>query len=264
MNNIFTLFPGGKFKAVTLSYDDGTKEDERLVDIFNKYNLKCTFNLNGKKINDSGLPTSFYKDLYKGHEVACHSLTHPVLTHCPREQVVQELVEDRKVLENTMDTLVRGFAYPFGAYNSELENTLNMVGLQYARTVNSTKYFNLPNRYTEWHPTCHHNDNLINVTNQFLNLNETHFALLYVWGHSYEFENDNNWELIEQFSELIGNNSNIWYATNIEIFDYFQAAKQLQYSMNLDRVYNPFSFSIWLYVNNNVVEVKGGETKILN
>ncbi len=264
MKNINTCFPGGKFKVVTLSYDDGTKEDERLVEIFNKYNLKCTFNLNGKNIIESGNPKSFFQDLYRGHEVACHGLTHPVLTLCPGEQSIQELVDDRKVLEDTMDTIIRGFAYPYGAYNEKVEKLLPMTGLQYARTVNSTNWFGLPSNYTAWHPTCHHKGNLLELTKQFLELHKTHFSLLYVWGHSYEFENDNNWELIEEFSKLVSNNDDIWYATNIEIYDYLEASKQLQFSMNLDRVYNPFSFSIWITVNGEVVEVKSGETKILN
>ena len=36
----------GKKKAITFSYDDGVTQDERLISLFNKYGLKCTFNLN--------------------------------------------------------------------------------------------------------------------------------------------------------------------------------------------------------------------------
>lgn len=36
----------GKKKAVTFSYDDGIVYDKHLVEILNKYGLKCTFNLN--------------------------------------------------------------------------------------------------------------------------------------------------------------------------------------------------------------------------
>ena len=39
------LFPGGRNKVFTLSYDDGVTQDRRLVEIFNKYSVKCTFNL---------------------------------------------------------------------------------------------------------------------------------------------------------------------------------------------------------------------------
>ena len=36
----------GKLKAVTFSYDDGVMMDKRLVEIFNRYGMKATFNLN--------------------------------------------------------------------------------------------------------------------------------------------------------------------------------------------------------------------------
>ena len=44
----------GKNKAVTFSYDDGIEQDKRLVDIFNTYGLKCTFNLNSGIMNEKG------------------------------------------------------------------------------------------------------------------------------------------------------------------------------------------------------------------
>ena len=36
----------GKMKAVTFSYDDGVTQDKRLIELFNKYGLKATFNIN--------------------------------------------------------------------------------------------------------------------------------------------------------------------------------------------------------------------------
>ena len=49
MKYFFPRFPGGKGKAVTLSYDDGCPEDIRFSDTISKYGLKCTFNLNGER-----------------------------------------------------------------------------------------------------------------------------------------------------------------------------------------------------------------------
>lgn len=37
---VYICFPGGKAKALTMSYDDGKIQDERLVSIFNKYGIK--------------------------------------------------------------------------------------------------------------------------------------------------------------------------------------------------------------------------------
>lgn len=39
-------FPGFRMKALTLSYDDGVRADCMLMDILNRYGIKCTFNLN--------------------------------------------------------------------------------------------------------------------------------------------------------------------------------------------------------------------------
>ena len=56
-------FPGGKAKAVTLSYDDGSKDDIKFLEIINQYNLKCTFNLVGTNVeNECGLSKQFIKE----------------------------------------------------------------------------------------------------------------------------------------------------------------------------------------------------------
>ena len=46
MAQVFMRFPGGKLKALTFSYDDGVEQDVRLIEIFKKYGLRGTFNLN--------------------------------------------------------------------------------------------------------------------------------------------------------------------------------------------------------------------------
>ena len=52
--NLFRMrFPEGKSKAITLSYDDGVFSDYKLVQILNRYGLKCTFNLNSGRFLDS-------------------------------------------------------------------------------------------------------------------------------------------------------------------------------------------------------------------
>ena len=46
MSSIFMRFPGGKTRALTLSYDDGVEQDIRLIEIMKKNGLKGTFNVN--------------------------------------------------------------------------------------------------------------------------------------------------------------------------------------------------------------------------
>lgn len=41
-------YPEGKYKALVLSYDDGTVEDIELAKLFDQHNLVGTFNLNSE------------------------------------------------------------------------------------------------------------------------------------------------------------------------------------------------------------------------
>lgn len=94
--------------------------------------------------------------------------------------------------------------------------------------------FAMPENFLEWNPTCHHNKNLLELGQQFVDLfKKQYLYMMYVWGHSYEFTNQNNWELMEDFCKLVGGRDDIWYATNIEIVDYLDAAKRLQYTGRL-------------------------------
>ena len=82
---------------------------------------------------------------------------------------------------------------------------------------------------------------------------------MYVWGHSYEFNNNDNWNVIEEFCEYMGGREDIWYATNIEIADYMNVCRNLQFMADCKGVYNPSAVSAWLAVDDKmIVEVKGG------
>lgn len=49
----FLRFPMGRTKAVTLSYDDGRREDIKLSDIITPYGIKATFNINSAMMGKS-------------------------------------------------------------------------------------------------------------------------------------------------------------------------------------------------------------------
>lgn len=264
MKNIYTCFPGGKHKVLTMSYDDGREEDRRLVALFNEYGIKGTFHVNsGIHWDEKRIPISEYKELYKGHEVSVHTATHPTIARCPMEEVVDQIMEDRKVLEDAVGYPIRGMSYPNGSFSQEIIDVLPALGIRYARTVGSTDSFAMPENFLRWTATCHHNHNLQKLGEEFVGLfKKQYLYMMYVWGHSYEFGLQDNWEVMENFCKLVGRRDDIWYATNIEIVDYMDAAKRLQFTAKLDKVYNPSFQSVWIAVNDNqIVEVKGGEMK---
>ena len=87
--------------------------------------------------------------------------------------------------------------------------------------------------------------------------------MFYVWGHSYEFDNDDNWDVIEKFAQYIGGRDDIWYATNIEVFDYVKAYERLVRSYDDTMVYNPSAIDVWFEINGEAFCIKAGETLAL-
>ncbi len=259
-HTIYTCFPGGKHKVLTMSYDDGKEEDRRLVEIFNKNGIKGTFNLNSGLFDDPRrIPPEEYASLYAGHEIACHTYTHPTIERCPPELTARQILQDRFELESIIGAPVRGLAYPNGSYSREIMALLPMLGIKYARVVETTGGFKMPEDFLAWRGTCHHRDRLLERGEEFTKLFKTQYLyMMYVWGHSYEFSNDNSWNVMEDFCALVGGRDDIWYATNIEIVDYMDAAKRLRFTAAGDRVYNPSADSVWLQVDGEKVEIPGG------
>lgn len=86
--------------------------------------------------------------------------------------------------------------------------------------------------------------------------------LFYLWGHSYEFEKKDNWDVIEKFAEVMGNREDIWYATNMEIYDYAEAFRRLVFSMDGKRIYNPTAYTLYFRFNDKDEVIQPGETKV--
>ena len=276
MGSIFMRFPGGKSKALTLSYDDGVAQDIRLIEIMKKHGLKGTFNINSGLYAPEGttnpegkgrMSKSKCQEVYlnSGMEVAVHGLTHPYLEQLPENLCTYEVLQDRKNLEADFGYMIRGMAYPFGTTSDSVVASLKQCGIAYSRTTVSTEKFTIPTDWLRLPATCHHrNPRLMELARNFVD--NAFFrgpGLFYLWGHSYEFDQnvpDNNWGIIEEFAEFMGNREDIWYATNIEIYDYIQAYNQLIFSMDYTKVYNPTCTTLYFKTAKGEYQVKPGET----
>lgn len=270
------LFPNEKEKALTLSYDDGVDTDIRFIELLEKHKIKCTFNLNAGCFNAEGsvrpegqvhfrLSESEVKKLYDNPlcEVATHGFTHPFFNRQPTAQCMLEILKDRQALEKLFGRIIRGHAYPYGAYDSNVVDILKQAGIVYARTVESHRSFKIPSDWLRMGATCHHNDpELMSLADKFINgeVGNNDGWLFYLWGHTYEFRGNDNWNVIEEFFEKVANNNNVWYATNIEVYDYVTAYRSLVYSADGDMVYNPTATDIWVKINGKAVSVPAGKT----
>lgn len=280
MRSVFMRYPNGRAKAVTFSYDDGVPQDKRLAELFDKYGMKATFNFNCEYIKKENFTKEQIKEYFldKGHEIAVHGANHRANGNLRAIEGIRDVLDCRLELEKKCNRIIRGMAYPdsgitqmgnFGSYE-QIKNYLIELDIAYSRTLGGdNNSFLLPQDFYAWMPTAHHNNpKIMEYVDEFLNLDISPNAyharrvprLLYIWGHSYEFDRHNNWDHIEQICRKLANNDELWYATNIEIYDYVNAYKSLRYSADGHMVYNPTLFKIWLDVDSRLYSINPGET----
>ncbi|MBP5610734.1 MAG: polysaccharide deacetylase family protein [Clostridia bacterium] len=265
-------FPGGLDRALTFSYDDGVSPDKRLVAIFKKYGLKATFNITSDLFSpdDPSLPRKGTRmspseviETYEGMEVAVHGAIHPFWDQMPQAAATYDVIRDRDNLEKLFHRIIRGSAAPYGVMGEKCQNALKAAGIVYCRTTVSTEKFSMPKNWLELPATCHHgNPRLMELADKFFVFDKPRAPqLFYVWGHSYEFDDENNWDVIEKFAEkMSGHEDRIWYATNGEIYDYTEAYDRLVWSVELDRVYNPTFTELWFFYGSKTYRIMPGET----
>lgn len=276
-------FPGGKAKAVTLSYDDGIKADIKLADILSQYGLKCTFNINTSSFgldNKSGKlqPEEIKKYiLERGHEVAVHGECHIAPGNADTARVIADILNCRATLECEFDTIIRGMAYPDsgirrlenGNSYENIRSYIKNLGIDYSRTLGGdNNSFLMPTDWYAWMPTAHHNNaNLMKWTDEFVSLNvdeqyltRQYPRLFYLWGHSYEFDNNDNWSVIENFCKAASGKDDIWYATNTEIYEYTKAYNSLVMNVENTKIYNPSCTEIFFVIDTKKYSIKPGET----
>ena len=230
-------FQSGEIKkAITFSYDDGVTQDIQMIELMNQYGIKGTFNLNsellgtGIMLHSSGTKISHYKirpedvrELYAGHEVAVHTLTHVNLTTVDDNEVIRQVEQDRLRLSDLVGYEVVGMAYPCGGVNNDdrvakliKENT----GVRYCRTTETNNSFAVQENLYRFNPTSYHHsfDSMIPLAEKLIEMKPEEKQIFYIWGHSYEqdFRSD-YWTQLEEFFKLISGHKDIFYGTNAQI-----------------------------------------------
>ncbi|CUX35339.1 polysaccharide deacetylase family protein [Clostridium sp. C105KSO13] len=226
----------GKKKAVTFSYDDGVRQDIRLIKLMDKYGIRATFNLNsnlfgvegddvrkGTYIRADRLNKEDVRYVYENHEVAAHTLTHPNLNLISDQEIIRQVEQDRQNLQDIIGRQVKGLAYPGGGinYNTHVAQVIKKyTKVEYARTtINTDSFFRQKNLF-ELKPNVYHTMNknrLFEMGKQFLESKGEQDLVLYVWGHSFELDIADGWTHLEKFLRMISGHNDIFYGTNSEV-----------------------------------------------
>ena len=226
----------GKMKALTFSYDDGVTQDQRLMSLFNKYGMKATFNLNSELLGKPGsllregvtvahvkpLPEEV-RGIYEGHEVASHTLTHPMLPDQSDDEIIRQVEQDRLNLSELVGYEVVGMAYPGGGvnFNAHVADVIREhTGIKYARTTISNYSFDPQSDLLVFKPTVYHHremDELERLADEFIAFKPDTPKIMYVWGHAYEFDIRNDWDRFENILKRLSSHDDIFYGTNKEV-----------------------------------------------
>lgn len=230
----------GKMKAVTFSFDDGVLQDIRMIDLLDKYGLKATFNLNSELFSGRNIlrfedhrkhivqryiiAKEDVKDVYAGHEVAAHTLTHENLTQLEDDnEIIRQVEQDRLNLSQIVGYEVVGMAYAGGGVNSNdhcAELIRKHTGIQYARGLKCSRGFDVPQDLLRFAPSAStdHLDVLEEVADRFLELRPDSPQILYIMGHTYALDYENDyWMKLEAILEKLSTSEDIFYGTNREV-----------------------------------------------
>lgn len=259
------LYPNGKKKAFCISYDDGITQDIRFVELLNKYGLKGTFNLNSELmkngfawIHETGLVIKRLApdkvvDLYQGHEVASHTLTHPYMNDLSEEEILYQMEEDKKNLEELLQREVHGFAVPFDYYSDLIAECAKKSGFSYARMSEETYSYAPPEKEYYWAAGAFHTSPKFDVfVDDFFETDEE-LALCQIVGHSYDLDTEQMWEQMEEIFKRVAEDGDIVSMANIELVRYLKAMKKVVITEN--GIENHSDVELWFEEDGEVFRV---------
>lgn len=259
-------YPGGKRKAFNITYDDGVLQDVRFVELLNRYGLKGTFNLNSQLMAEEfawthpngmevrRMPLWRVKDLYEGHEVASHTLTHPYMHDLPEWELMRQLGQDRENLERLFGREVKGFAVPFDYYSDLIARCAENCGFEYARMSQFSGTYKPCADWYHWKTGVYHIEpHLVPFVEAFLRTEEE-LAVCQIVGHSYDLDAENLWDTMEAICAAVAAREDIWFCTNLELVRYLKAMEACEIAGC-----NVSSQDLWFEKDGQVRRLRPGE-----
>jgi peptidoglycan/xylan/chitin deacetylase (PgdA/CDA1 family) len=149
-------FPGGMDLApervVAITTDDGAMDNyEIAVPILKRFGFSATFfvvpsfvgKTNEWMREDKGMLRRLmgWKEIREiadhGIRIGSHSVSHPDLTQVSDENLVREVGDSKRMIEDQLGLPVDSFAYPFGRFDERVKEAVARAGYAVACTTNS-------------------------------------------------------------------------------------------------------------------------------
>lgn len=259
------LYPNGKKKAFNITYDDGVTQDIRFVQLLDRYGIKGTFNLNSQLmaqqfewIHPNGmtvrrLPPHAVVQLYKNHEVASHTLTHPYMHDMSKDEIMRQLGQDKHNLQQLFGREIAGFAVPFSFYSDLIADCARECGFEYARCSEERYSYNPPQNYYWWAAGAFHlNPQMWSFADGFF-ATDSQLALCQIVGHSYDLDAEDMWQAIEGLLKRVALDVDVICLTNLQLVRYLKAMDSAEISAH--SIINNSDTTLWFGINGQATAV---------
>lgn len=225
-------------KYFTLSFDDGTYEDEKMIVLLKKYGIKASFCINTGLMDGNNVIEVAGKwrrmnfeyaqknKVYDGFDVISHGFKHKELTFLGESEIISEIRQDAQKIAELTEKSPVGFAYPGGTayYNGYITDImLSSTDIRFARDTDDTFAFYLPENFMAWKPTCSLlDDKLFSLAERFINAEATEDMLFYGWDHPWAITAYNAWDKVERLFKMLSEHDDIVFVSNTEFYELFK------------------------------------------
>ena len=233
--------------TLTMSWDDGSPSDMRLAELLSKYDIAATFYIPQRNIE--GLPVlsdSEIRSLSQAFEIGAHTIDHVRLSCLSKDQEHYQISNSKEWLEDITGNAVKGFCFPGGEYRPSSVESVKQSGYFYSRTTenfrndidsiyrmpttlqlfnhkghvllfNMMKYEDSLRKISKYYPILFEN-NLLKRLEYILNFSlRNNLDYIHLWGHSWELDECQQWNLLEDFFRIIyENRESISFKTNYQ------------------------------------------------
>lgn len=194
------------------TWDDGNKHDMYLASLLLEYDIPAIFFIPNRCKYSSLSEENILQLSKKGFEIGGHTVNHPsdlkLLTY---EEQYKEIKDNKDWLEKIIGKQIDCFTYPRGRYNEDTIRAVKAAGYKYARTtlvLNTEKPadpYRIPTTIHAYPNRVEYNgrhwlevakelwDKAVKNANGYFHL----------FGHSWEAEENNVWEQLEEFFKYI-------------------------------------------------------------
>jgi peptidoglycan/xylan/chitin deacetylase (PgdA/CDA1 family) len=129
-------------RYLTVSVDDGEPQDLRTAELLEELGLVATFYVPARNSERPLLDGAGIRELARRFELGGHSFSHRGLKGLPEAEIQTEVARGKAWLEETTGKGVVSFCYPLGKFDSRVRAIVKQCGFLGARTC----HFNL----TDW------------------------------------------------------------------------------------------------------------------